>query len=599
MHSQTSLSVPASALLVEELDALLRCNMGRLQQCLEDTSACQARLLDLTSEARCVAQTRGGSTWPNNGDSVHPKAVLDTDPEPTFSVVDCSPFHTELAPSSNNSLLSELPPPTASWWTNLTAKGGPKKSRSWRYGAAAELATAKGWAQQISREDSSLSMDPPKERGKVVSLLEQLVQHSMFDKCCAIVIVANALIMAIQVEYMGFHNLTEPPLLLKVGSVTCTLYFLIELLVRMVVARASFFYTKEWRWNLFDLTIVGLSMVELALDLFGSGASSGISVFRVLRVLRIIRVIRIIRVARFFRELRIMINAIFQSARPMLWACVLLLMIMFICSVHLAQIVTDYRIEHEGRQLEEWERKLIKNYGTLHESIYTLFQVLSGGIDWGQSTDPLMQLHWAYSLFMSAFVAFTCLAVMNIVTGIFVETALHAPEDDQDAVLKEEWANEDSNMSKIMDALEGADIDGNGLLNSRELKKFLKSSGGKELIIQLGVDDLQVWGLFKLLDIGDTGSVELQEFIMGCLRLRGPAKSVDVTTLMYENKRVMKQMSTFMSYVEKQFSYLIPTRDPPSLQIAALQQTSSKSLLVATSAIGERVATPPAGFRSL
>merc|ERR1712032_54477 len=265
----------------------------------------------------------------------------------------------------------------------------------------------------------------------------------------------------------------------------------------------------------------------------------------------------------------------------------------------LAQVVTDYRIEHEGRQLDEWERKLIKNYGTLHESIYTLFQVLSGGIDWGQSTDPLMHLHWAYSLFMSAFVAFTCLAVMNIVTGIFVETALHAPGDDQDQVLKEEWANEDSNMSKIMDALEGADIDGNGMLNSRELKKFLKSSGGKELIVQLGVDDMQVWGLFKLLDIGDTGSVELQEFIMGCLRLRGPAKSVDVTTLMYENKRVMKQMSTFMSYVEKQFSYLIPTSDSPSLHIAALQQTSSKSQPVATSAIGERVATLPAGLRSL
>merc|ERR1712087_3534 len=162
--------------------------------------------------------------------------------------------------------------------------------------------------------------------------------------------------------------------------------------------------------------------------------------------------------------------------------------IMFICSVHLAQIVTDYRLEHRGRQLEEWESLLIKHYGTLHESIYTLFQFLSGGNDWGECADPLLRLHWSYSLFMSAYVAFTALAVMNIVTGIFVETAMRAPEDDQDAVLKEEWESESSSVCKIMDVLQEADLDGNGFLNRRELRRLLSSPSGSDFISQLGIE---------------------------------------------------------------------------------------------------------------
>jgi len=540
---------------------MLRRNMAQLRLCVEDTWLCQERLLQLAKEAECGTRPACDLMLTKNEDSVCPKTAVDSSPERTVSADDRSRGDA-----------------TESWWTGMINRKGRALTgqRAWRSGAAAELASAKGWATQISMAESELELLVPEIKGRGSLLLERIVHHTIFDKVCALVIVANALIMGIQIEYMGVHDLSEPPLLLRIGSLTCTFYFVVELMMRMLLGRWSYFYAKEWKWNIFDLIIVVLSLVELGLDAFGDGASGGISVFRVLRVLRIVRVIRIIRVARFFRELRILISAILHSARPMLWAIVLLLMIMFICSVHLAQAVTDYRLEHEGRELEEWERSLIKHYGTLHESIYTLFQFLSGGNDWGELADPLLQLHWSYSLFMSAYIAFTALAVMNIVTGIFVETAMRAPEDDHDAVLKEEWENESSAVCQIMDLLQGADVDGNGFLERRELRTLLSSPSGSDFLSQLGVEVTQVWGLFKLLDIGDTGSVDAQEFIMGCLRLRGPAKTVDVTTLMYENKRVMKLLSTFFSYVERQFSYLIPPCGMSSSQGQPLPQTHTK-----------------------
>ena len=48
----------------------------------------------------------------------------------------------------------------------------------------------------------------------------------------------------------------------------------------------------------------------------------------------------------------------------------------------------------------------------------------------------------------------------------------------------------------------------------------------------------QARGLFNLLDADDSGSISVKEFIQGCLRLRGQAKSIDVATLIYMTKRM-------------------------------------------------------------
>jgi len=45
-------------------------------------------------------------------------------------------------------------------------------------------------------------------------------------------------------------------------------------------------------------------------------------------------------------------------------------------------------------------------------------------------------------------------------------------------------------------------------------------------------------GLFTLLDTDCAGEVDTEEFVMGCLRLQGTAKAIDLATLMYFNKRI-------------------------------------------------------------
>merc|ERR1719421_1578498 len=97
---------------------------------------------------------------------------------------------------------------------------------------------------------------------------------------------------------------------------------------------------------------------------------------------------------------------------------------------------------------------------------------------------------------MSLWTSFTMLAVLNIITGVFVEGAIGTAQSEKDA--------------KIQNAME------------EETQH---------------VHELET--VFCEIDTDGSGYIDIQEFTMGCIRLKGEAKGVDLATLMYENKRMM------------------------------------------------------------
>merc|ERR1712039_77747 len=53
----------------------------------------------------------------------------------------------------------------------------------------------------------------------------------------------------------------------------------------------------------------------------------------------------------------------------------------------------------------------------------------------------------------------------------------------------------------------------------------------------LDIDAAEAQGLFDLLDADLSGDVSIEEFVNGCLRLKGEATAVDVVTLIHEQKK--------------------------------------------------------------
>merc|ERR1719424_842237 len=77
------------------------------------------------------------------------------------------------------------------------------------------------------------------------------------------------------------------------------------------------------------------------------------------------------------------------------------------------RVVTDVGNE----ELDRW-------FGSLTRSILSLYEAILGGADWNDEIVPLIDIHWVLGLMFMAYIAFAILAMLNVVTGIFVESAL-------------------------------------------------------------------------------------------------------------------------------------------------------------------------------
>merc|ERR1712008_293823 len=86
------------------------------------------------------------------------------------------------------------------------------------------------------------------------------------------------------------------------------------------------------------------------------------------------------------------------------------------------------------------------------------------------------------------------------------------------------------------------DSDGSGMLNEEEMDRLLQDTELLAYMNAIGVDSTEAKGLFTLLDDDGSGNISIDEFVTGFLRLKGSAKAVDMVTLMYENRKISKQL---------------------------------------------------------
>merc|ERR1711870_43656 len=97
-----------------------------------------------------------------------------------------------------------------------------------------------------------------------------------------------------------------------------------------------------------------------------------------------------------------------------------------------------------------------------------------------------------------------------------------------------------------------ADTDKSGMLSWEEFSEHLQDDKVKAYFQALELDVSQARGLFKLLDIDGNNQVGLNEFLDGCMRLKGQAKSIDVNMLLYENRRLMRKIGEILDKAEIQ-----------------------------------------------
>ena len=106
----------------------------------------------------------------------------------------------------------------------------------------------------------------------------------------------------------------------------------------------------------------------------------------------------------------------------------------YVCGIILTDLATEKRLA-ESRSDNEQHKKLAEMWGSLDRSMLTLYQIVTEGIHWGETMEPLEGIPMITVMFVM-YVAFAVFALMNVVTGVFVNKAISAAESDHDLV----WA---------------------------------------------------------------------------------------------------------------------------------------------------------------
>merc|ERR1712107_232081 len=111
-----------------------------------------------------------------------------------------------------------------------------------------------------------------------------------------------------------------------------------------------------------------------------------------------------------------------HSVTSLMWAMVLLIIIIFLFSVIFVTGAESYvRAAHADDLLVGEIRDI---FVSMPHSLLALFQIVTGGENWAHMEYVLRSMSVIYSFMLLLYVCLMLLAMMNIVTGIFVNDAI-------------------------------------------------------------------------------------------------------------------------------------------------------------------------------
>jgi hypothetical protein len=290
-----------------------------------------------------------------------------------------------------------------------------------------------------------------------------------------------------------------------------------------------------------------MSVLEIALELGGfyeggdgSGGWADVSVFRVARITRLLRVVRVTRILRYVRALRMLVYSIACTLKSLICSAVLLMLLMYMFGIVFTSAASGAL--EEGQLPQEVVSTLKKYWGSVGTSVLTLFMAITNGVAWDEALDPLGQIHWVWTLLFIIFIAFSMFAVLNVMTGVFCQSAMESAARDQEMLIHAQLQNKAQYVKRARSLFQEIDQDDSGVITIQQLEHRLQESDVRNWLDSLEIDAEDAWTLFKLLDSDQSNVIDVEEFAMGCLRLKGNARNIDLQRVLYEQKGIKKRL---------------------------------------------------------
>ncbi|CAJ1422505.1 unnamed protein product [Effrenium voratum] len=407
---------------------------------------------------------------------------------------------------------------------------------------------------QIGLQDAAASMDGRNSRMRFAIrsnlgrrarnaglFIGRVVHHPGFDIFFSMVVILNSIYIGFEVEASIQVPPQRPPVM-QAFQYSFTFLFAAELLLRLCANGRQLFAGDDWIWSLLDVFIVLTSFWEVIVDVvyYASDGKtsvdsiaglSSLKAFRIIRITRILKTVQLARILRFVVALRTLVTSIFHTLKSLMWAMVLLMLIVYVFAVLFTQAVNDFANDPVSQQLyTEYELEASKLYfRNLSATMLSLFMSIAGGVSWEQVLLALYKISYVWVAIFLFYIAFTYFAVLNVVTAVFCQSAIDSAQNDHATMMHAVLANKQAHLEKVKDLFSRLGAEETGSITYLMFKEKIDSPEVREYFESLGLDVWDAWSFFKMLDLDDSGAVDMEEFLMGCLRVRGSAKAIDLS----------------------------------------------------------------------
>ncbi|XP_048583288.1 sodium channel protein 1 brain-like isoform X2 [Nematostella vectensis] len=267
-------------------------------------------------------------------------------------------------------------------------------------------------------------------KNKWLALLFDAIHSSRFETLIMVMICLNIIVMMIQ-HYRQQHDVEVAMMII---NLIFTGVFTLEAVLRIIALRQHYF---KQPWNIFDFTIVLLSILGIILEYLQYDLFITPSLFRVARVFRIGRLLRFYKGARGIRRL---LFALVISLPALFNIGALLFLVMFIYSII---GMSSFGYVRKTGALDN-----VVNFETFGSSMLLLFR-LSTSAGWNDVLNPLLAeppdcdptyeglpngdcgTPWLAHIYFTSFILLTFLIIINMYIAIILENLSQAHQQEE------------------------------------------------------------------------------------------------------------------------------------------------------------------------
>uniref|UniRef100_A0A0G4FGS1 EF-hand domain-containing protein n=1 Tax=Chromera velia CCMP2878 TaxID=1169474 RepID=A0A0G4FGS1_9ALVE len=252
------------------------------------------------------------------------------------------------------------------------------------------------------------------------------------------------------------------------------------------------------------------------------------------------------KLARVNYDLELLTWGIFHAFKALLW-------VGFLFSVSIYTISVLVTILYEN---DRGDPLIDEFFGSVRKSMLTMFQIITLESWTNGIVRPAETVSPGKTYLFIFWVCFATFGLLNVLTAIFVEHTIVTAQADEQARKTQILQERKREAQMILSLMEEADENKDGNLSKAELLNMLENPDFVMKLLNLEISPEDAEALFSLLDVTGRGFVLRNEWMEGCLRLKGSAQAMDVVRVEKMQQKLERQVRISLKTQQAVFKHI-------------------------------------------